>query len=149
VDRLDVRYGVTSLPVSIRPAVESDRLFILNSFVKSFGDSHFAQSLPKSFYREGHSRLVEALYPRCRALIACDPSDPDTILGWALTEGNVIQFCYVRASVRRRGIATALLKPYLDKPAFYTHPCPHIKLPAKWSWNPYLLHQGHHATQAA
>lgn len=136
----------TDLPVTLRPAAESDRLYILNSWVKSYGDSPWAQSMPKSVYRDGHSRLVEALYPRCRVLVACDPEVRDTILGWCATEGDTVHYCYTRAAVRRRGIAKKLLAPYITKRANYSHPANWLKLPSIWTWSPYTLHDKRQAS---
>jgi GNAT superfamily N-acetyltransferase len=116
---------------------ETDRLYVLNSLVKSYGESPFAQSLPKSVYRAGHSRLAEHLIARSRVLIACDPSDTGTILGWCATEGDILHFCYVRSAVRRRGIAKKLLAPYLKTRAIYSHSAPWLRLPDQWVRDPY------------
>jgi ribosomal protein S18 acetylase RimI-like enzyme len=123
----------------IRDALPSDLAYVKNTWVKSFGDSPWGQSLNRAVYREGHSRLVEALTERCAIAIACDTEDTDVVFGWLAYEGGVVHFCYVREAMRRQGIARSLLGDKADVAQQYTHPAGRVRVPPKWVWNPYAL----------
>jgi GNAT superfamily N-acetyltransferase len=127
------------LPIVLRPMTEGDRLYVKNSFVKSFGDSPWGQSMAKGVYRAGHSKVADKWIDSASVLIACPEDDPSTILGWACTDRDVVHYVYVRSKLRKQGIASMLLAPYLDKhrAVEYTHPCSWMPIPDNWTWNPY------------
>ena len=53
-------------------------------------------------------------------VVACAPTDPNTILGWALVEApSTLHFVHVKPFLRRRGVAKALIAG-LREPLTYT-----------------------------
>jgi len=86
-------------------------------------------------FLRGHKKLVRDILarPDTALLVACHPDDPDTILGWACTGPDVVFYVFVKRDVRRVGVASSLLAPYVESPreVVYTHrgniePPPHF-----------------------
>jgi len=110
----------------IRSAVESDKNFVLQSFLLGiyYGDSWFSK-IPKRVFMDNYKQVAEALFYRAYVKIACLPEDPDTILGYAIMsrDETVLHFVYVKkskgeASWRNHGIATRLVSTW---PSQVTH----------------------------
>jgi hypothetical protein len=91
--------------------------------------------------------ISKALADRSTVLIAADPDDPETILGFIVYEKRavpVVHFLKVKGELEGKGIAKALLGAAgitLDAPAVYTFASPETRaarLPA-WSYVPFYL----------
>ena len=52
---------------------------------------------------------INELLERSTVVMACDPGDPNYILGWAVIEGPVVHYVYVRQALRRARVAQRLL----------------------------------------
>jgi hypothetical protein len=92
-----------SVAIPIRVAVLNDRAFVQDSWFRSFESEYFDE-----MRRRLRSRLA-AQAARSKILIACDPDDADTLLGFAILEGTKLHYVYVRGGMRRVGIARRLL----------------------------------------
>lgn len=121
---------------------DSDLEFILDSWLRSHRDSAWAK-FAGATYQRGHDSLIKRLLTRSAVLVACYEGDPNTILGWSVTDGDVVHYVYVKKPLRRQGIARMLLRPFLDRPARYSHSLPcwasRGALPKDWSFDPYAM----------
>ena len=105
------------LTVQVRPVSVSDWAFIYDTFVKSASIGQV--KLRPELYKRGRavSRLQKALAYRIDVLrgrkapfaLACDPTDPDLLMGWASGEGTVLHYIYIKTAYRRQGIARQLV----------------------------------------
>jgi ribosomal protein S18 acetylase RimI-like enzyme len=72
-----------------------------------------------------HHAIVEGLLSRSTAIIACNPEDPDHIVGYIVFEDGVIHWLYVKKPFRQRGIGRELLaiayKDFADEQVHYSH----------------------------
>jgi GNAT superfamily N-acetyltransferase len=91
-------------PYVIREARASDLAFVRNGWIESL-------------MMRVRSRLtaeVKQLLREGKVRVACDPDDPDTLLGFAVIDGKdpaCLHYAYVRNELRREGIGTALVHP--------------------------------------
>lgn len=98
----------------VRPAKDSDKAFILATFLRGvyYGDSWFSL-IPKDIFMNNYKYIAEDLLsnPNTIVTIACLPEDPDVILGYSIL-GKYYQrldWVYVKSAWRRKGIAKALV----------------------------------------
>lgn len=97
--------------VTKRPAVETDLGAIYDSWPKG---AWFAGVYPKDgdkdeWFTVFYKRINDIL-TRANVTIACLESDPDFILGYTITDGEKLEWIYVKGRYRRQGIAKFLLR---------------------------------------
>lgn len=134
------------MTIRLRPGEANDFGFVIDSWIRSYRDSPWAR-LAGTCYVAGHDALIKRLMTRSATTVACYEADPDTILGWACTEGRIVHYVYVKHSLRRKGIARMLLTPYLTRGGVaYTHLLPSkpkndngLKAPEGWHFDLYAL----------
>lgn len=116
-----------SLPIIIRPSQESDRPFVVSSWVQTFkrGYVHswlknwklglYAKCLEPdranpSTYMFLQTKLVNHLLDTASTVVACYADDPSLVLGFACGDVNTRLFHYavVKMEYQRQGIGTAL-----------------------------------------
>lgn len=104
--------STTSAPVMIRPGRAADHPFVLNSWLKQHRRSEAALFVPRQVFFERHHDLAERILARAELRVAAAPDDEDAILGWLVCEagGAVVHYCYVKAPLRRLGIARLLMR---------------------------------------
>ena len=99
---------------NIRPAKHSDYAFIYASFLKGvyYGNPWFSM-IPKDIFMQNYKPVADTLIysPNTAILVACLPDDPDTILGYSITQvqGDVLAWVYVKAQWRKHGIGRSLI----------------------------------------
>lgn len=95
--------NVSKAEVTVRPYVVGDRIFVTDSFLRSFGRSAYAEGVDAR-------DLIDLLEP---LLIAWDVKVAESggeLLGWVCTKApDVVAWLYVKPFVRRRGLARVLL----------------------------------------
>lgn len=109
-------------PWLLRAAEAGDRGYIMSTWRKT-ARTHlrWLRDVPDSVYddrRHGYVRHVEAILDRCdsaaekaaRAIVACDPENPEILYGYAVAEGEAIHMVYVRGAFRRQGVARGMLE---------------------------------------
>lgn len=100
----------------IRQPLESDRPFILDSWLRSrlhdlTRRDRRKNPWPKAKIHEWyaiHRPKVTYQLDRAQVLLAVDPSAPDFILGWIAWEGDELRYVYTKELFRGFGIARAL-----------------------------------------
>lgn len=115
----------------------------LHSFL--FGSPQ-SRGIRQSIYYAGHGRVLTRLLERKQAklLIACLKEDEDVIIGYMLSEPEIMHFVYVKRPFRNMGIAKQLWQmsdlDYACQVSHKTYDMVRLmnKHP-KITYNPYLL----------
>ena len=132
----------------MRPANEGDVGFIFNSWLKSFRNSEFPNSITNEIYFSEHHKVIERIFKFYDVIIACNDSDPSQIYGFMCAgyTDNVftLHYVYVKHTFRRMGIAKALATSFNFNPSYasvHTHTCKIAKILApkyNMMYHPYL-----------
>jgi hypothetical protein len=93
----------------IRPYIEADLPFILNSWITNYRCYSIDAKLVKDFDMVGyHQRIRQCLNrPETRIIVA---GDGDVICGWLCYDDKAFHYGYVKGPFRQFGIFTALVK---------------------------------------
>jgi len=126
----------------IRNADNGDINFIVNSWLKSYRAS--CPLVSDLVYFDYQKRLIMKIFETATVTLAIDPDDPAHIFGYIVHEGSVIHYCYVKHSLRRFGIARALLATIKADHFITTHlsyPARQIlgSNPGMFLYNPYKI----------
>lgn len=138
----------------IRPALQSDRNYIIKSWVRSLSNQ-FPFSEMSSNAIAKYSKRVEALLDSCVTIVACDEQNSDVVYGFACGEKGLylgvdsptLHYVWVRKPFRLYGIASSLVRkifPDGDK-LIYTHitkAVQHADLKRRWNlveFDPYFI----------
>lgn len=122
-----------ALPFALRPATEDDTPFIVETWAKSY----------RGTARDSGSRIfgdwkmfARAMVKACAVLVCCLEDDPTSIVGFAVTRGNLVAYVYVRDRFRQMGVARALLAPYALRKDVVTCSVPMARrfLPEGWRY---------------
>ena len=102
---------MTDLPVTIRAFRDTDKPFILDSWVNSIVYSTPSlfwcpKSVLKSNYRRIVDKLIDARPELFRVLVNED--DEDQIFGWSCTDDDATHFVYVKEEFRRLRLGWSL-----------------------------------------
>ena len=112
-----------SLPVAVRRANQSDMRFVTSSWLKSFRDGYFANTVGNTTYYPQQHKVLEQLIPRSTVIMAVSSEDPDHIFGWIcyskLSGFLCLHYIYVKQPFRGHGLARRLLKLPLDTEDVY------------------------------
>jgi ribosomal protein S18 acetylase RimI-like enzyme len=101
--------------VHIRPATPDDLNLLMSTWLKGYRHgSPWARRLVDAVFYGNHHDIVTRIIQRSRCLVACDPGDQTFIAGYIVWEPAgpkpaVVHWCYVKKSLRRAGVAKALL----------------------------------------
>ena len=97
----------------IREARASDLSYVLDSWWRSWADDYarryHLRGLVQWHVRGSCIAAACRLLAHASVLVACADEDPDTIAGWIAYTGTVLLYCHTRVTLRRTGVATALL----------------------------------------
>ncbi len=99
-------------PVTIRGPREGDLGYIVDTWRKGIAAESWLCAWDRDVYFRLMARHIKAIATEPGAIvrIACDPSDEDTILGFAVLTGDELHYVYVRQSLWKQGIARVLLE---------------------------------------
>ena len=129
--------------VTIRPATPKDIPFIFSSWLKSYQDSSFAQSVRKDIYYSEHHALIDTHIKKGSVFCAVNKTDDEQIFGWIscclTTPVPSINYIYVKHPFRSLGIAKALMA-IVPFPYIYTH-APKKQPPTECTFNPYVFYR--------
>lgn len=108
--------------VAIREGVESDLPFIYASWLKGlrYGNDTFGAIQQDAYFKCYHQVLERVLENQNTSIrIACLKDEPDAILGYSVSTGDILHFVFVKRSWRRIGIAKDLVN--MCPPKTVTH----------------------------
>ena len=131
---------MTEIAIELRAGKALDVGHILTSWVRSNAKTAWAKEAGRCYSTE-HWRAAKSILERgAVVLVAHLADDPDAIIGWAVFEPGVLHYVYVRAGLRKQGIARRLLSEWGG--SIFTHkPTVPLRLPEHWQFNPYLIHR--------
>ena len=127
--------------IIIRPAIASDTPFIMKEWLRTYTASEFAKRIDRDTFFRFHHLYAEGLLKR-GAVVAAFPDDRDTLCGFLVGAGEVLNYICVKGQFRRWGIAEAMLDDVFGKKQIlYTHNTPDgrallAKRPCRF--NPYI-----------
>jgi GNAT superfamily N-acetyltransferase len=106
-------------PVAVRDAVPADENFVLKTALLTLrNSSHLSWHVDNHDFFEGEQRLLRRILERSRVLVAHPVDDSELIAGFLVFESpDLAHFLYVKASLRRQGVASALLRAARLDPA--------------------------------
>jgi hypothetical protein len=145
-------------PIAMRHPHKEDIAFIFNSWLHSYRHSLHVKNIGNTVFYAEHHKVLERLFKRCDARIACDPKDQNQIYGYIVYERItgvlVVHYCYVKQPYRRLGLCHQLLLEAgrSKEEAFaYTHETflgNRLSGRFRALYNPYVIHQGYEPAQA-
>lgn len=101
---------MSDLPITLRLLDESDeseKNFVLSSWLRSYTSSKWAESMPRDTFMRGHHRVVSALLDKHHTWVA--EVTPGELAGWTCTGKYVLHYVYVKSTYRRMGVGRTLL----------------------------------------
>ena len=105
--------GSDGLPFSVRRYDGTDRNLVLHSWIQN---AQRWSKLRAGYARAAEVRIKKLLEGEGRAVVACSRKEPARVFGWAVAQGPVLHFVYVKRALRRQGIGASLLQALgLDK----------------------------------
>jgi hypothetical protein len=110
-----------------RPATEGDYGLVVSSWVSSYRPQ--IKWLPKPFYDRIYREAVAKALEKYAVIVACDPSNEDTIMGWCCGDKHqsILHYVFVKSLFRRLGVASGLLDDcFADNRVTITHHTPEI-----------------------
>jgi GNAT superfamily N-acetyltransferase len=143
--RADVSSGLLD-QLELREMRETDRHFVLSSWVRSFAskssDARDYEGPARGLFSADYAPVVRALVARSTILVACLKDEPDTVIGWLAVEGDALHYALVKPRWRRLGVAAWMLKDYAALAVVTTHrtsdalKCP---IPAGWIYRRFRI----------
>jgi hypothetical protein len=94
--------------VHIRPLLETERPFVLSSWLKSYRNAPAVRLADNATYYAGQAASILKTLDRAETLVAADPEDDNVIWGFIVSEGELIHYVYVKHLMRRNGLAHSL-----------------------------------------
>lgn len=105
------------------PALNPYKAMVYSDWMKSlrFGNEWFKLIDSNRFYSIYGAIIRQILAkPECHVRLAVLSDEPDTCLGWTLSEGNTLHYAFVKKDLRRQGIGKALLPKSFDRTTHLT-----------------------------
>lgn len=128
--------GEEELTLPLRHNSTADRAFILATWVKSYLPT-LRKWLGTAASLEEEVQQAETLWEQ--TVICGSESDDFTVHAWACGSPGVLHYVYVPPELRRKGIASALIRHVCGHTFQYGRPWPYKKGPTGGTYNPYLL----------
>ena len=111
--------------IGYRLGKPEDIPFIFSSWLKGirFGNDAFRKVPSKYYYKVMHARLDSILQtPGCVVTVACLKTDPDTVLGYSVSNHNTLHWVFVKKGWRGIGIGRDLTPITTTKITMTTRP---------------------------
>lgn len=92
------------MKIILRPGKQADCGFAIATWLRSYNWP--GESADKVFHMD--AALHRALAGSGKFVVACSSKDPDTLIGWALSEGGHPMWVYVGKDFRHKGVGKLL-----------------------------------------
>ena len=137
---------MSEIKFNLREFRPDDLNFILGTWMESYF-FYMPSRPPKNIYAREHSALIHKKLPICECLVACSEEDPTQILGYLITEGELLHYIYVKELFRKLGIGSRLMEEMYRNAVdvvhtHYTKPIKHFDRSYHLIYNPYLFYKG-------
>lgn len=126
-------------PWELRPMRESDRHYVLSSWLRSYQECPEFRGLRRAVYFAIYEPLVKAMLARSTVAVATLPGAEDIVIGWMAVEDDLLHYVLAKPRWRKLGVARWLLESMADIPVTYTHAPPLgllAKVPGSWTYDP-------------
>lgn len=126
--------------LKLRQAKESDKAFIYSTMLRGlyYGCEYFGQINKQTFF-QNYAKVVDKLLDVADVNVVCLSEDEDTLVGFAITRPNIVDYVFVKQPWRKQGVAKMLVA---TAPQYATHTTkPGAALIKKYNLqlNPWLL----------
>jgi len=139
---------------AVLPGEEPD---IVNLWLSSFWSSAYAHRWRypggKKAYIATHGPRLIRICERADVSVLCDDEAERAILGFAVTEGDVIHYVMAKRSLHEHGVSAdafrLLLGERLSRPCVFSHELCEFRdyrsmleglaIPSTWAWDPYSI----------
>lgn len=105
---------VNNETVVVRPGKDLDVPFIFATWLKGlrYGNELF-ELIDATVYFEVYHQVIQKILtaPGTQVSVACLSSDPDTIVGYAVSNGATLHWVHVKSAWRNIGVAKQLVAP--------------------------------------
>jgi hypothetical protein len=107
--------------VSLRLITADDLPFIYATWLKGlrYGNATYKQ-IDKTVYYTKYQVVIKALLGSSNVIVACLTSDPETIVGYSVSNGDTLHWVYVKESWRQLGVATLVVPNSVHKVSHLT-----------------------------
>lgn len=125
--------------VKIRDARVSDQAFIFSSFLKGlYYGNDFYRMIDKESFMRNYKKILEQLLIKSQCKVACDPTDEDNLIGYAIYEPGIAHYLFIKPPFRRFGVGKSLLPVDIHS---YTHVTKIAKslVPKHWKFDPFRI----------
>jgi len=118
---------MNDLPITIRPAVDTDYGYILATWTRSHHKVHPFNFISNDLYFPYQTKLINKILAKATTMVVCLDDEPNQIVGYVVYENYandiVIHHAAVKGIFRRLGIMRFLLKEIgaVDKSLIVTH----------------------------
>lgn len=136
------------LPISLRALEETDKAYIIKTWIQDYSLSEFARRINKKIYRQHQKWIVTKLFKNAKFIIICHEEIQDEMMGFMcfreLEEVMCVDYLYIKPYYRNMGLGKMLMQVLIDstnKPIFYSHQtkCWSFFRNFKAQYDPYLL----------
>lgn len=128
----------------------NDINFIYSTWLKSYRQSPWAESMSNDIFFSQHKVLIDSIIarPTASVIVICNPEDEEQVYGYLVSEANlsILHFAYIKYNYRKLGMMKSLLGQLgcstTPSVTFITHlPRRFDMLKTKFNlqYNPYLL----------
>lgn len=125
----------------LRPANETDKNFILSTWLKSYhthGNEY--RKPPSQIYYQEHQELIKKKLETCAVTIATTTDDETQIIGYIVSDSACVHYLYVKNLFRGFKIAKKLLQT--TGAALYSHHTSYSEqLNKGFAYNPYSFYK--------
>jgi len=125
--------------LKVRLARKDDEALIYQTWLKGlyFGSSWFSKMDQKVFFQK-YRVVINSLLPRSQVFIAALKEEEDTVLGYSVTQNNLLHWIFVKTSWRKMGLAKRLIPDNINT---VTHLTDLVRplLPKKFKFDPFMI----------
>ena len=94
-------------------------------------------TIPKHDFMITYQKVIEALLKKSQINIACLKEDDDVILGYSVSQGDILHWVFVKDLWRKIGVSKMLIAKETKFVTHLTRLGRNIK-PNEWRYNPFL-----------
>lgn len=139
--------------IKIRPLADTDKNFIYSTWLNAlYYGNRWAKDIepvtgaPIDIFGEidepafylNYRAVIDRLLSRCGTMVACLKEDEDVILGYCVTEPEILHFIFIKDAWRRAGIAKKLVPKGIKAVTHLTKLGYYAKRKS-WKYNPFLI----------
>ncbi len=122
----------------VREGRADDLPFIYSTWLRGLYYGHpWYKLVDKETFFAKYKLIVMKLLSRSFVSVFCLRTDPDVVLGYAVYEGPVLHWVYVKKAWRQFGIATKLMPEGIDAVSHLTS-LGRIVKPKEWKFDPFV-----------